>query len=88
MHLGGSSLLQQAIERGQACDAENCMVVTNRDHLYLTLDVFKQTANAPQTRFLLEPKGRNTAPAIALAALACVEQHGPHFVLLVLPADH
>ena len=88
MHLGGSSLLQQAIERGQACGAENCMVVTNRDHLFLTRDVFKAIPDAPQAQYLLEPKGRNTAPAIALAALACAEAHGSDAVMLVLPADH
>jgi mannose-1-phosphate guanylyltransferase len=37
---------------------------------------------------LLEPKGRNTAPAIALAALACAQTHGPDVVMVVLPADH
>jgi mannose-1-phosphate guanylyltransferase len=42
----------------------------------------------PHTRYLLEPKGRNTAPAIALAALAVAQQHGADAVMLVLPADH
>jgi mannose-1-phosphate guanylyltransferase / mannose-6-phosphate isomerase len=88
MRLGGSSLLQQAIERGQACGAESCIVVTNRDHLFLTRDVFKTIPDSLQARYLLEPKGRNTAPAIALAALACAATHGPGAVMLVLPADH
>src|SRR5207237_1151590 len=37
---------------------------------------------------LLEPFGRNTAPAVALAALCAEAQHGRDAILLVLPADH
>jgi mannose-1-phosphate guanylyltransferase / mannose-6-phosphate isomerase len=88
MRLGGSSLLQQAFERGQACGTEDSIVVTNQDYLFLTRDVVKEIADPPRMRYLLEPKGRNTAPAIALAALACAEQYGLDAVMLVLPADH
>ena len=88
MHFGGSSLLQQAIDRGQACGTDNCFVVTNQDYLYLTRDVIQHLNDPPHARYLLEPKGRNTAPAIALAALACIEEHGPEAIMLVLPADH
>ncbi len=88
MKLGGSSLLQQAIERGQACGTDDVIIVTNQDYLFLTRGVLSQMADAPHAQFLLEPKGRNTAPAIALAALACATQHGPDAVMLVLPADH
>jgi mannose-1-phosphate guanylyltransferase / mannose-6-phosphate isomerase len=88
MHLNGSSLLQQAIERGQACGTDDVLIVTNQDYLFLTRGVLDDINDPPQARFLLEPKGRNTAPAIALAALACVEEHGPETVMLVLPADH
>jgi mannose-1-phosphate guanylyltransferase/mannose-6-phosphate isomerase len=34
MKLGGSALLQQAIERGQACGTDNAIIVTNQDHLF------------------------------------------------------
>ena len=44
-------------------------------------------ADPPATRYLLEPNGRNTAPAIVLAALEISEVHGPDTVMLVLPAD-
>ncbi len=43
---------------------------------------------APGATLLLEPQGRNTAPAIALAALQCIQQLGGDMVMLVLPADH
>jgi mannose-1-phosphate guanylyltransferase / mannose-6-phosphate isomerase len=88
MHLGGSSLLQQAIDRGQACGTDNSVIVTNQDYLYLTRDVVQHLNDPPHARYLLEPKGRNTAPAIGLAALACKEEHGPEATMLVLPADH
>lgn len=88
MKLGDSSLLAQAISRGQACGTDDLLMITNEDHLYLTKNVIDQLADPPHARFLLEPKGRNTAPAIALAALHCAQVHGPDAVLLVLPADH
>nr|WP_286571310.1 mannose-1-phosphate guanylyltransferase/mannose-6-phosphate isomerase [Variovorax sp. J22R24] len=88
MKLGGSTLLQQAIERGQACGAGELMIVTNKDYLFLTKDVLKQVSQPPETTLLLEPEGRNTGPAIALAALQCVRQFSGDTVMLVLPADH
>jgi mannose-1-phosphate guanylyltransferase len=86
--LGGSPLLQQAVERGQACGADETMIVTNQDYLFLTREVIANLEDPPKTSYLLEPKGRNTAPAIALAALACSQAHGPDAVMMVLPADH
>lgn len=88
MELGGSSLLQQAVERGQSCGTVDTLVVTNEDYLFLTHDVIASLGDPPRAHYLLEPKGRNTAPAIALAALACARAHGPEAIMLVLPADH
>lgn len=88
MKLGGSTLLQQAVERGQACGTGDLMIVTNKDHLFLTKDVLRQMADPPEATLLLEPKGRNTGPAIALAALQCVKQFSGDTVMLVLSADH
>ncbi len=88
MKLGGKPLLAQAILRGQACGTDELLVITNQEHLFLTEGVIEQLADAPNTRYLLEPKGRNTGPAIALAALHCAAVHGPDAVLMVLPADH
>lgn len=87
MKIGGATLLQQAIERGQACGSGDLLVVTNKDHQFLTQDVLGQMSDAPSTTFLLEPKGRNTGPAIALAALQCAKQFGDETVMLVLAAD-
>ncbi len=88
MKLAGQSLLAQAISRGQACGTDDLLVITNQDHVYMTRSVIDQLDDPPHSRFLLEPKGRNTGPAIALAALHCEQVHGPDAVLLVLPADH
>ena len=88
MKLGGSSLLQQAIKRGQACGTDNAMIIINQDYLFLSHDVISELSDPPHVHYLLEPQGRNTAPAIALAALACAQQHGPEAVMLVLHADH
>lgn len=88
MKMGGCTLLQQAIVRGQACGTGELLVVTNQDHLFLTKNVVSEIGDPPQAHYLLEPKGRNTGPAIALAALQCARQHGPEAVMLVLSADH
>src|SRR5688500_5328859 len=86
--LGGSTLLAQAICRGQACGTDELLLITNQDHLFLTKSVIEELSDPPNTHYLLEPKGRNTGPAIALAALRCAETYGPKTVLMVLPADH
>jgi mannose-1-phosphate guanylyltransferase / mannose-6-phosphate isomerase len=88
MKVGDSTLLQQAIERGQACGIADLMIVTNKDHQFLTQDVLRQMADPPEATLLLEPKGRNTAPAIALAALQCKRQFSGDTVMLVLSSDH
>ncbi|MFN3629222.1 MAG: mannose-1-phosphate guanylyltransferase/mannose-6-phosphate isomerase [Casimicrobiaceae bacterium] len=66
------------------------LTVTNRDYYFLCKDelALLSPQAAQQGGYLLEPLARNTAPAIALAALRVAERHGPDAVLLVLPADH
>jgi mannose-1-phosphate guanylyltransferase len=88
MKLGGSTLLEKTIERGQACGIGDLMVVTSEDHQFLTQDVLRRMPDAPEATLLLEPKGRNTGPAIALAALECARKFGGDTVMLVLSADH
>ena len=88
LNLGGSTLLEQAIVRGQACGADELLLVTNQDHYHLSRSLMGQIPEAPSAHYLLEPSGRNTAPAIALAALDCAARHGGSTPMLVLPADH
>ena len=49
MKIGDSTLLQQAVERGQACGTGDLMIVTNKDHLFLTKDVLGQMSDPPDT---------------------------------------
>jgi len=65
------------------------VTVTNRDYYFHTKDVYAGLNGAPgDALFVLEPFGRNTAPAVALAALCVEARFGPEAILLVLPADH
>ena len=86
----GESLLQKAfIRASQQADVAEIMVVTNRE-LYFKTEDDLQAVNAGQLpiSYILEPFGRNTAPAIASAALQIAERHGEEARLLVLAADH
>lgn len=85
----GQSLLQKTFLRAAGLPGvSQVLTVTNRDYYFKTKDEY-QACNAPvESVFLLEPCGRNTAPAVALAALQAEAMHGPEARLLVLPADH
>lgn len=90
---GDLSLLQQTFLRAARLDdAARILTVTNREHLFTTRDHYLElrergdtakVTRAMKTEFLLEPFARNTAAALALAAL-----HGGDAMLLALPADH
>src|SRR5687768_9816852 len=69
----GQTLLQKTFERAiAACRSDGVVTVTNREYYFLTKDEYAKT-RAPQRRlFILEPCGRNTAPAVAMAALHAV----------------
>jgi mannose-1-phosphate guanylyltransferase / mannose-6-phosphate isomerase len=86
----GESLLQKAFSRGAAlASVVEVLTVTNRELIYLTLDDYAEVNTAGhKTSFILEPVGRNTAPAIISAALQISKQHGPDALMLVLSADH
>jgi mannose-1-phosphate guanylyltransferase len=86
----GKSLLQKSFLRGAALPSVvEVLTVTNHELIYLTLDDYAEVnANGHQLSFILEPVGRNTAPAIISAALQISKDHGPNSLMLVLPADH
>ena len=86
----GQSLLSRAYERAAAlASAGELLTVTNRDYYFLSRDEFAKRKNGSLTaRFVLEPQGRNTAPAVAIAALCVAQAHGEDATILVLPADH
>lgn len=85
----GQSLLQKTFLRAAALPGvEEVYTVTNRDFFFKTEDEYAAVnPGRLATTYLLEPFGRNTAAAIAAAALHA-ESQCPDAVLLILPADH
>lgn len=87
---GNQSLFQQAAQRLAALGNEQIQVadpviVSGEEHRFLASEQLREVSIALSAA-LLEPKGRNTAPALTLAALAAV-QNGQDPVLVVTPAD-
>lgn len=92
MRLGdGESLLHKTLDRAlRLADAGCVLTVTGRDYYFLNRDAYAAhpRADLDKLPFLLEPGGRNTAPAVVLAALYARAHLGSEATLLVLPADH
>lgn len=92
----GESLLFKTYRRAAAVvdalgsGAGDLVTVTNRDYYFMSKDELgaAQLGERHPGVFLLEPVGRNTAPAIALAAHQVAEKHGSDALMLVLAADH
>lgn len=85
----GQNLLEKTYLRALAVnDAAAVLTVTSQDHYFLSKEVALAHMDATRTHFLLEPVGRNTAPAMLLAALYAAERFGQDTILLALPADH
>ncbi len=88
---GDDSLLQATIRRVDGVDSEpgfelaEPMVVCNEEYRFVIAEQLRLMGKTG--KIVLEPCGRNTAPALTLAALAAV-QNGRDPVLLVMPADH
>lgn len=89
----GQSLLQKAYLRGATlADVSEVLTVTNRELFFKTEDEYKEVAGTLgkplSNSYILEPFGRNTAPAIAAAVLRVAATHGDAALMLVLAADH
>lgn len=83
---GELSMLQQTLNRTSDLAAGAPMVVCNEEHRFMVAEQLRQVG-LQAAAMILEPEGRNTAPAVALAAIQAVATD-PDAVLLVLPADH
>jgi len=81
------SMLCETLQRldGMA-ELDQPIVVCNEQHRFLVAEQLRGMQVTPQA-IVLEPEGRNTAPAVAIAALAALEQDS-EALMLVLPADH
>ena len=87
----GETLLAKTARRATSLAGVSGLVtVTNRDYYFQTKDVYAGLgAGQPRDAvYLLEPFGRNTAPAVAIAAMLVQARHGSDAVMLVLAADH
>jgi mannose-1-phosphate guanylyltransferase/mannose-6-phosphate isomerase len=98
--IGARTLLQETVLRSRSLALEVAapIVVCSEDHRFLVAEQMREIGVRPQTT-VLEPKGRNTAPALAIAALLATRaaandakrgaaQGSAEPVLLVSPADH
>lgn len=77
------SLFQKTVKRNASL-ADSFSVVINQDQYFMGLDQIDDLKLNKKNHFILEPIGRNTAPAIAIAAFAA----DPNEILLVVPSDH
>ncbi len=81
------SMLCETLQRLDGVDnLSKPIVVCNEQHRFLVAEQLRGMQVLPHS-IVLEPEGRNTAPAVAIAALAIMEQ-GEDALMLVLPADH
>lgn len=87
---GAQTMLQQTIKRLDPLEYSAPIVICNEEHRFIAaeqLHAISNTQKEAHNGLILEPFGRNTAPAIALAALKATNQ-GEDPILLVLAADH
>ncbi len=82
------TLLSETLLRGLSVDeSSRVMAITNEEHRFVVAAHMQKLAGDRADSIVLEPAGRNTAPAIALAALAA-QSGAPDELLLVMPSDH
>ena len=86
----GLSLLQKSyIRADNVSNADEIVTVTNRDLFFYSKNEFEEMGtSASKNTFLLEPVGKNSAAAIAIAAHYALEEHGGDCIMMVMPADH
>ena len=86
----GETLAEKTLKRAKAvAGSAPVITVTSRDYYFYTRDLYAGLGNnTGDEHFLLEPMGRNTAPAIALAAMCVRDNIHEDASLLVMPADH
>src|SRR5882757_1107489 len=83
---GEHSLIQDTVLRTKGADFAPPLIICNAEHRFLIAEQMRQAGIAPQG-IVLEPVGRNTAPATAIAALIVADKN-PEALMLLMPADH
>lgn len=84
--VGEDTMLQATWKRVAQIAGAAPIVVANQEHRFMAAEQLRECNVTPQA-LILEPIGRNTAPAIAIAALQAMA-NGDDALLLVLPSDH
>ncbi len=85
--ISDQTMFQETVNRLLGIDGlEKPLVVCNEEHRFLVAEQLRQIGQEAEA-ILLEPFGRNTAPAVALAALQALQKQ-EDAILLILPADH
>ena len=87
MELAGKPLIGHVLDRA-ALVSDEALIITNQEHYFLTSHFINNNDYQAKLSFILEPEGRNTAPAIALGVRHILETHGDDTKCLVLAADH
>lgn len=83
--VSGNTMIQETVLRLQGlADLQPTIAVCNEDHRFMLAEQMREIGVKPAA-IILEPVGKNTAPAVAMAALSAASEDD---VLLVLPADH
>lgn len=80
------SMLQATAKRVQGDGFADPLLVCNEEHRFIVAEQLR-LANIEPREIILEPVGRNTAPAVAVAALR-LSQQNPQALMLVMPSDH
>lgn len=81
---GDDTMLQSTVRRLDGLNIESFITICNEQHRFFVAEQLREIDKLGS--IILEPMGKNTAPAIALAALSSKDDHDP--ILLVLAADH
>lgn len=80
------SLLQETVRRLEGLTTIKPLVICNEEHRFVVAEQLRELDQLGT--IILEPVGRNTAPAIALAAIEVLKNKNPDSLILVLAADH
>lgn len=80
------SMLQETVRRVSGVEFGAPMIVCNGEHRFMIAEQMREIDSTP-CAIVLEPEGRNTAPAVAAAAVL-LELQDPEALMLVLPSDH
>jgi len=84
--VGSTTMIQETVSRARGEGFAPPIVISNQEHRFMIAEQLR-AAGITDAKIILEPAGRNTAPAAAIAALKVIEDD-PEGMLLLMPSDH